>query len=386
MDSLADGKVDENERATDEGNAIDAAVSRQSEGSMYLLRAPRDEKSSERQRINAKLLKVGVLGAANISSKSEDAVMDALLKAKVVRLDNKSIQEIDGLELVDKVERLYLQSNYIKKIENLDFHLKLTWLNLSDNFITEIKNLKHLSNLRVLDLSLNNISTENADFSNLPSKKLAVLNMYGNPCSDIAANPNYRSKVKEKLPNLLSLDGGRMDIDVTTLTEGGEDDGEAEEEDDESMFQCDDSWCGRSIIYGTRFKISANRGDNKGENLPQDIDLCAGCAYYRALANQGSQTKEQIRIVQNMSFRMIDNKPAHSQPGHFAKSVLQLDMEQQKTREKFNIKRSEIRKRANERLQKLKAEKEAKISPLKQRQGAIENKCEEKDSSILAKK
>ena len=37
---------------------------------------------------------MGVLGAANISSKSEDAVMDALLKAKVVRLDNKSIQEI----------------------------------------------------------------------------------------------------------------------------------------------------------------------------------------------------------------------------------------------------------------------------------------------------
>ena len=45
MDSLADGKVDENERATDEGNAIDAGVSRQSEGSMYLLRAPRDEKT-----------------------------------------------------------------------------------------------------------------------------------------------------------------------------------------------------------------------------------------------------------------------------------------------------------------------------------------------------
>ena len=385
MDSLAGEKVDENERATDEGNAVDgslAAVSRQSEGSMYLLRAPRDESNSKRQRINAKLLKVGVLGAANISSKSEDTVMDALLKAKVVRLDNKSIQEIDGLELVDKVERLYLQSNYIKKIENLDFHSKLTWLNLSDNFITKIENLKHLSNLRVLDLSLNNISTENADFSNLPSKNLAVLNMYGNPCSDIAANPNYRSKVNAKLPKLLSLDGGRMDIDVTTLTEDGEDDGEVEEEDDESMFQCDDSWCGRSIIYGTRFKISANSHDNKGENLPKDIDLCAGCAYYRALANQG----EQIRIVQNMSFKMIDNKPARAQPGHFAKSVLQLDMEQQKAREKFSIKRSEIRKRANERLQKLKAEKEAKISPLKQRQGAIENKCEEKDSSILAKK
>ena len=73
---------------------------------------------------------------------------------------------------MDKVERLYLQSNYIKKIENLDFHLKLTWLNLSDNFITEIKNLKHLSNLRVLDLSLNNISTENADFQTYPAKSL----------------------------------------------------------------------------------------------------------------------------------------------------------------------------------------------------------------------
>lgn len=389
MDSLAGEKIDENERPSDEGSAVGdqlAADSRQSEGSLYLLRAPRDENDSKRQRINAKLLKVGVLGAANVTSKSEDAAMDALLKAKVVRLDNKSIQEIDGLELVDKVERLHLQSNYIKKIENLDFHLKLTWLNLGDNFITKIENLKHLSNLRVLDLSLNNISTENADFSNLPSKKLAVLNMYGNPCSNIEENPNYRSSVHEALPKLLSLDGGRMDIDVTTLTEGGEEDEEAEEDDDESMFQCDDSWCGRSIIYGTRFKLLADNDGETGEKVSKEIDLCAGCAYYRALANQGSQTKEQIRIAQNMRFRMIDNKPAHAQSGHFAKSVLQLDMEQQKTRENFKIKRSEIRKRANERLQKLKAEQEAKLSPLQQTKGAIENKCEEKDSSGLSKK
>ena len=48
---LADGKVDENERATDEGNAIDAAVSRQSEGNMYLLRAPRDEKAVRGKRL-----------------------------------------------------------------------------------------------------------------------------------------------------------------------------------------------------------------------------------------------------------------------------------------------------------------------------------------------
>ena len=40
--------------------------------------------------------------------------MDALLKAKVVRLDNKMIPEIDGLELVDKVERIYLQGIYSK--------------------------------------------------------------------------------------------------------------------------------------------------------------------------------------------------------------------------------------------------------------------------------
>ena len=111
-----------------------------SASNLYLLRHPREDNNTNRQRINAKLLKIGVLGVNNVGNKSEDQVMDALLKAKVVRLDNKMIPEIDGLELVDKVERIYLQGNYIQKIENLDFHMNLTWLNLSDNYIRKIEN------------------------------------------------------------------------------------------------------------------------------------------------------------------------------------------------------------------------------------------------------
>ena len=105
---------------------------------MMLTRAPREENNSTRQKINAKLLKIGVLGIHNIKNKTEDEAMNALLHAKVVRLDNRQIKEIDGLELVDKVERIYLQANYIERIENLDFHTKLTWLNLSDNYICKI--------------------------------------------------------------------------------------------------------------------------------------------------------------------------------------------------------------------------------------------------------
>ena len=64
-----------------------------SASNLYLLRHPREDKNTNRQRINAKLLKIGVLGVNNVGNKSEDQVMDALLKAKVVRLDNKMIPE-----------------------------------------------------------------------------------------------------------------------------------------------------------------------------------------------------------------------------------------------------------------------------------------------------
>ena len=101
----------------------------------------------------------------------------------------------------------YIYKEYIQKIENLDFHTNLTWLNLSDNYIRKIENLNHLRNLKVLDLSLNNISVENADYSNLPTKKLMILNLYGNPCSSLENNTSYRANVRKYFPKLLSLDG-----------------------------------------------------------------------------------------------------------------------------------------------------------------------------------
>ena len=348
-----------------------------SASNLYLLRHPREDNNTNRQRINAKLLKIGVLGVNNVGNKSEDQVMDALLKAKVVRLDNKMIPEIDGLELVDKVERIYLQGNYIQKIENLDFHMNLTWLNLSDNYIRKIENLNHLRNLKVLDLSLNNISVENADYSNLPTKKLMILNLYGNPCSSLENNTSYRANVRKYFPKLLSLDGSRMDIDVSTLigdVGGEEEEEEEEEEEDEedALFQCDGTKCGRCIIYGTRFQVVLlNDGKEK------TLDLCVGCAYERAILNQGNKNTEQIKIVQKGSSRKIANSSTNTSNNsssstttsetiinrtNFNQTVLKLNIQQQTARTNFQTKREEIMKRSNQRLQKLQLQQQEIIN------------------------
>ena len=329
---------------------------------MMLTRTPREENNVQRQKINAKLLKIGVLGIQNIKNKTEDEAMNALLHAKVVRLDNRQIKEIDGLELVDKVERIYLQGNYIEKIENLDFHTKLTWLNLSDNYICKIENLKHLVNLKVLDLSLNNISSENADFSNLPKKKLTVLNVYGNPCSNMENNANYRSKIRQQCPQILALDGGRMDIDVSTLIGEGEENVEEDEEategdEGDDLYQCDGTKCERSIIYGARYQVTLNEGGKV-------LDLCAGCAYERAIENQGNESMEKITIAQKTSPIAANRKDralnTNARGVNFNETVLKLNIQQQQARNQFQSKRTEILKRSNERLLKLQQQQEIK--------------------------
>ncbi len=249
----------------------------------YLLKTTRDGNAAGfgNVKINAALLKLGVFG--KMSCVSEDDQMDRMMQAKVLRLDHKNINRIDGLELVDKVERIYLQGNRIRVIENFDFLSKLCWLNLSDNCIESVENLKHLVQLQVLDLSKNNIETSDdgvIPYEQLPRNKLRALYLYGNPCS---YKGNYRSACREHLPRLISLDGTRVDINVDELELDGDHEEDLSEEksggeEEDGMFQCDGTFCGKSIIYGTHFQTSR---DNVF------LDLCIACAYETALKNSG---------------------------------------------------------------------------------------------------
>ena len=260
--------------------------SEREDSNSYLLKTTRKGESGsfDNVKINAALLKLGVFGKMSILS--EDDQMDRMMLAKVLRLDHKNINRIDGLELVDKVERIYLQGNKIRVIENFDFLSKLCWLNLSDNCIEKVENLKHLNQLQVLDLSKNNIGTSDDGvnpYEQLPRNKLRSLYMYGNPCS---YNGTYRSACRDHLPRLISLDGTRVDINIDDLEVGVDDDmqdevsseGKSAVEEETGLFQCDGTFCGKSIIFGTRFQT-------KRDNIV--LDLCIACAYETALKDCG---------------------------------------------------------------------------------------------------
>ncbi|KAF4517399.1 hypothetical protein B566_EDAN005007 [Ephemera danica] len=65
--------------------------------------------------------------------------------------------ELEGLEPLTRLERLYMRWNLIKKIENVSHLVTLRELELYDNQITVIENLDCLVNLESLDLSFNRI-------------------------------------------------------------------------------------------------------------------------------------------------------------------------------------------------------------------------------------
>ena len=110
--------VHENERKLTNGHGLTRLAKRQGDA------APKPTAAGfGNVKINAALLKLGVFG--KMSCVSEDDQMDRMMQAKVLRLDHKNINRIDGLELVDKVERIYLQGNRIRVIENFDFLSKL---------------------------------------------------------------------------------------------------------------------------------------------------------------------------------------------------------------------------------------------------------------------
>jgi len=103
------------------------------------------------------------------------------------QMEIKDLNNIKGLENLDNLEELYLQSNDIKEISNLESLRNLKILFLNNNKITEIKGLENLKNLELLSL-LDNEITQIKGLNNLVNLK--VLNLSENHISRITGLKN----------------------------------------------------------------------------------------------------------------------------------------------------------------------------------------------------
>nr|CAD7406556.1 unnamed protein product [Timema poppensis] len=105
--------------------------------------------------------------------RSRNQVSAILISCLIIRQDTSSI------ESCSKMEKLYLYSNRIKRIPKLDTMTNLTTLWLSGNKIKYIENLDCNQELQELYLSNNSISELSPALQR--NRKLAVLNISGNP-------------------------------------------------------------------------------------------------------------------------------------------------------------------------------------------------------------
>lgn len=116
--------------------------------------------------------------------------LEKLFNLRKLYLNKNLITELKGLENLINLEVLDLSFNNITEIKGLDNLSKLKYLNLSCNKITEIKGLENLINLEKLDLSFNKI-TEIQNLDNLAN--LTRLNIYDNPILDLKGLNNLKN-------------------------------------------------------------------------------------------------------------------------------------------------------------------------------------------------
>ena len=129
-----------------------------------------------------------------------EAMADSLLSLTRLRLDRLELGSMDGLDVCNGAQHVYLQHNRISRIEGLEFFSDLRFLVLGANEIEAIEGLAHLRALEYLDLSQNRIA--DAAAHELPIE-LRALDLYGNPC---AREPGYRRALVGALPALFRLD------------------------------------------------------------------------------------------------------------------------------------------------------------------------------------
>lgn len=130
-----------------------------------------------------------------------------------LQLNNNYIEKIENLETLIHLKELDLSFNKIGKIENIENLTKLEKLSFFENFIETIENMETLKKLTIFSIGRNRIE----ELSNVnylrQFRKLASLNMAGNPCTN---EDNFRKYVAAFLPQLVYYEYRRIEDEERT--------------------------------------------------------------------------------------------------------------------------------------------------------------------------
>jgi len=132
--------------------------------------------------------------------------LDSLQNLKILSIQSNRIRNISGLENLPHLQELYISHNALSGLEGLENVVGLRVLDISNNQVSSVKGLKHLEHLEELWASYNQI----ADWSEVEGelkgrKELNTVYFEGNPLQ--LQNPFlYRNKVKLMLPQVMQID------------------------------------------------------------------------------------------------------------------------------------------------------------------------------------
>lgn len=129
--------------------------------------------------------------------------LNSLNNLTCLSLQSNRLKQIEGLEDLKNLDELYLSENMITKIENLNNNIKLQTLDVAQNKVQVIDNVAHLAELQELWLNDNHIGDWSSIEKLTANTKLATIYLERNP---LATDPAYRRKITLSLPWLTQID------------------------------------------------------------------------------------------------------------------------------------------------------------------------------------
>lgn len=129
---------------------------------------------------------------------------------------SKNICRIGGLARCCQLVQLDLRDNDISVIEGLESLCNLKHLDLSSNRISDgLAHLQYCTALETLQLEDNRLSSldELVALEALPQlKSLQLKSLDGSKRNPMCDHPSYNTVIRQKLPQLLSIDGERLQL------------------------------------------------------------------------------------------------------------------------------------------------------------------------------
>ena len=118
-----------------------------------------------------------------------------LEKVGRLRLMDKGLTDVKGLEKLTQLKSLWLNNNQLTSVKGVEKLTKLTWLDLGGNKLTDVKGLENLTQLKRLFLQYNQLTEVPKGLEKLT--QLKELYLIGNQLTDV--------KGLEKLTQLTHL-------------------------------------------------------------------------------------------------------------------------------------------------------------------------------------